>query len=288
MDTPRSATPASHLAASDILRVMTYNIRFDYEPDGVNRWPNRRRAVTDLIRHEDADVVGLQEVLPHQLDDIRADLSDIYDIVAVARADSRPGGGDRMTILFRRTRFEAVEHGGFWLSQTPEIPGSVGWDASAPRNAAWTRLRHRASGSSSGHLPDVFVCCTHLDHLGGEARVNGAKLIRQRMTALTRDLPLLVMGDFNTEPHEAPHAAMTDTATSAPLSDAAASNGAPSRPTYYGFDGLGDALRSEPAVLDYIFHNHRLAITGYTVVETRNGIYYPSDHLPVVATFRFG
>jgi endonuclease/exonuclease/phosphatase family metal-dependent hydrolase len=269
---------------------MTFNIHYDTGLDGPhpNNWASRRARVVESIRLGAPDIAGLQEPLPHQVADLQTDLGADHEIIAASRTDDRLGGGEHMVILFRRACFVLLDHGSFWLSETPAIPGSIGWDASAPRLALWTLLRPVVPGIHT----DVLVCCTHLDHLGAEARLHGATLVRRHTAALAQGVPVIIMGDFNAESHEAPHAAMTDPrdSISPPLCDVThappcALNAR--RPTFRGFTGYGDDGRPRPAVIDFIFHDPRLVPEGYEVIEQRHNGCYPSDHLPAVATLRF-
>ena len=118
-------------ACAEPITVMSYNIRYDTASDGVNQWSNRKDRVAALIRRNRPDLVGLQEALRTQLDDLLTRLPD-YDVYGVGRDDGMTKG-EYSAILVRRTRFEVRASDTFWLSDTPAVAGSKGWDAALPR-----------------------------------------------------------------------------------------------------------------------------------------------------------
>src|SRR5687768_13886923 len=226
---PTTATGGSARAttgsATPPLRVMSFNIRYDTPSDGVNAWPLRRDWVAALIRFHGADVVGVQEALAHMLTDLDTRLPG-FARVGVGRADGRTGG-EFSAILYRTDRVALIDSGTFWLSPTPEVPGSKGWDAAIERVATWARFRDRRTGCRYVHLN------THFDHEGERARQESARLIRRRLAELAGGDPVVVTGDLNAVPASAPYRVLTrDTigGALAPLIDAYAA----SRAGHYG------------------------------------------------------
>ena len=173
------------------VRFMTFNIRFDTPIDAPagNRWADRRMSVIETVRRFDPDVVGFQEALRPQLDDLTEAFPG-HEAVGEPREAGELG--EYVPLLFRRDRFEADGHGDFWLSLTPETGGSRGWDADNPRHCTWARLRDRALGLRFAAFN------THLDRWGSLARLEASRLIVARV-ALAPELPAVVMGDFNAE-----------------------------------------------------------------------------------------
>jgi len=185
--------PAPALALPDPdrdIHVASFNVRYAAAKDGDNAWPLRRDRVRDAIAAWNADIIGMQEVEAEQADWLRARFPR-YVFHGVGRTDGQRAG-EFAPILFRRDRFEPVESGHFWLSPTPETPGSRGWDAALERMASWARLKDRATGRT------LLVLNTHLDHRGVEARVRSLELIRERVASLARGDPVIITGDFNT------------------------------------------------------------------------------------------
>ncbi|MDF1503290.1 endonuclease/exonuclease/phosphatase family protein [Roseisolibacter sp. H3M3-2] len=258
------------------LRVMTFNIRLDLASDGPNAWPNRKDWVPALIRFHGADAVGVQEALHRQLLDLDARLPG-WARVGVGRADGREGG-EYSAILYRADRLEALASGTFWLSPTPEAPGSKGWDAAIERVATWARFRDRRTGCEHLHLN------THFDHVGETARQESARLIRRRLDSLARGLPVVVTGDLNSNPRSVGYRIFTrDTVagTRGPLLDAFAV----SRDPHYGPTSTWQAFRAlEPEQrIDYVLVSPDVAVRSHGILPDSWDGRFPSDHLPVLA-----
>lgn len=257
---------SSSLRAQPIT-VMTYNIRYDNAGDGVNQWDKRRDRVFALLKKYDPDIIGVQEALHHQLTDITGHMGK-YHFFGAGRDD---GGkkGEYSAILIRKDRFELLDQNTFWLSKTPEVPGSKDWDAAITRVATWAKLRDKITKK-------VFVIInTHFDHIGKESRKNAAALLKQRAATLAKDLPLIITGDFNFTREAPPYRVIMDPST-LEIVDPAPANSPPG--TACGFE-----LNSRPCVaIDYIFHTTHWHGGKYQVVQDNDGKYYPSDHLPVV------
>jgi len=261
------------------LRVCTYNVRRDIADDSPYDWARRRDAVASTLRFHRPDLVGLQEPAADQYDDLRAALEDY------AWAGESRGAGDRegefCPVGYRRDRFDRLEGGTFWLSETPETPGSVGWDATYPRIATWVRLRDSLTDRRLVSLN------THFDHRGERAGRESARLVLDRLAAVCDGDPALVGGDFNCTPGGEPYAILVgERESESPLVDAREAT--PHRPhgpatTRTDFESLVPDTR-----IDHVF----LAdcdVRGYAVATDMGGDgWYPSDHLPVVVDFSVG
>ncbi len=257
------------------LRVMTFNIRYDTPNDGPNAWPHRRDWVAGLIRYHAADAVGVQEALVHMLTDLDVRLPG-FARVGVGRTDGRTGG-EFSAILYRTDRLELLDSGTFWLSPTPEVPGSKGWDADFERVATWARFRDRRSGCRHLHLN------THLDHVGEQARRQSARLIRRRAATLAADLPIVVTGDLNADPASEPYRIFTrdSIAGRPPLRDAFLV----SRDGHYGPTSTWTAFRAiEPdRRIDYVLVSPEVSVRNHAILPDSWDGRFPSDHLPVIA-----
>ena len=185
------------------IRWGTFNIRLQNDGDeraGVG-WSVRRDRVADYIRKNHIDVVGMQEVLHAQLEDLLARLPE-YDYVGVGRTDGATKG-EYSPVFFLKEKFEVLEKGNFWLSETPEVPGSVGWDAALERIASYAKLRDKATGK-------VFMAVnTHFDHVGVKARRESAKLIMRKIQEIVGTRPAVVTGDFNVTENDEAYKTMT-------------------------------------------------------------------------------
>ena len=99
----------------------TFNLRMDTEKDGVNAWPNRKEMVKGLIRFHDFDIFGTQEGFKHMLDGI-AEL-DGYAYIGAGRDDGEDAG-EHSAIFYKTSRFDLLDKGNFWFSETPDVPVS--------------------------------------------------------------------------------------------------------------------------------------------------------------------
>jgi len=257
-------------ASSQLLKVMTYNIRYDNPGDGGNAWSNRKHHVIELLNRSQPDILGVQEALFNQLEDLVRNL-DGYAYVGVGRDDGKRKG-EYSAILYRKDEFEVRDHNTFWLSETPDKPGSKSWDAAITRVATWARLYSKMAQT------EIVVINTHFDHIGKEARIRSAELIRKKIPEIAGDLPVLLTGDLNFKRQEPPYQALMRTG-GYPLIDAA-----PDDPpgTFCGFE-VG---KIECVPIDYIFYSSHWRLIDYNVLKVSNMRYYPSDHLPVLANIR--
>ncbi|MBW3555105.1 MAG: endonuclease/exonuclease/phosphatase family protein, partial [Gemmatimonadetes bacterium] len=160
--------PSGDAASSDAaLRVMTFNVRYGTAPDGADAWPHRRAQLLRVVTDHDPDVLGLQEALRFQVDEIRAAMDEPGEVVGVGRDDGAEAG-EYSAILYDRGRLALLDQGTFWLSDTPSVPGSTSWGNRIPRIATWARLRDTATDTS------FYVVNTHWDHESQNARERSA------------------------------------------------------------------------------------------------------------------
>jgi endonuclease/exonuclease/phosphatase family metal-dependent hydrolase len=255
--------------SAEPLGVMTFNIRLNLASDGVNAWPNRKEAVARIIRDHRADLVGLQEALPEQLADLDRLLPQ-FGRFGVGRASNRTG--EHSAILYRKDRFEVVEHDTFWLSETPEIAGTKGWDAAYERIVTWGKLRDRQTGQTFLHFN------THLDHVGVMARREGTRLLLSNIDRIAADAPTILTGDFNATPESEPYRLVIEHGLRDALIASADRRGPDS--TWNAFKAIEPGRR-----IDFIFVRGAEVLEHEIVAETVEGR-FPSDHLPVMARIR--
>ena len=250
---------------------VSYNIRHATLDEGRDAWPRRKAAVFGLLADLDPDVLGLQESTGDQHAEVQERLPG-YEWAGVGD----PGSGAHNPVGVR-DRFALREAETAWLSETPAVQGSVGWDASFARVVTRLRLRDTATGRG------LAVFNTHFDHEGPTARAESARLLRERVDAL--DCEAVVLGDFNARPGSQPHDVLTGDGYDRPLADArdrAATVEGPET-TVTDFESP-DSGRE----LDHVFVTDGLAVDRYRVCDrAREGGRYPSDHLPLFARLRF-
>ena len=265
---------SSYPSVDPPLRLLSFNVRLDTPEDGDDVWSARRELVASVVREVRPDIVGFQEPLSHQL----AYLDDALDheFAGVGRADG-DREGEFTPVGHVPVRLERLAAGTFWLSPTPDEPGSVGWDASCPRIATWAVLSDRDADRQ------LLVCNTHLDHEGSVARREGVRVVLKRLGEVAaRHDPdrVVLMGDFNCTPGSDPYELITGEEVGPALVDArelAAEVAGPVE-TFHDFDGEPDER------IDYVFVDSGTEVRRYeTVTRDRDGS-YPSDHFPVLAT----
>lgn len=257
-------------AAAQTLRVMSFNVRLPSDADGPDRWERRRASMVRTIREQQPDVIGTQELYALQAEYLVARLP---EYAWFGRGRSGGGGDDdeRMGVFYRHDRLRVIESGDFWLSDTPDMPGSISWDHPYPRMVTWA-LFERIGDGRRFHLLNTHLPYREQDD---EARLRGALAILQRLRALPDDVPVVLTGDFNALPESCTHAQLT-----ALLQDAWTAAARREGP-----DGTFHAFTGQPQRrIDWILFRGLRTDAVRTVVGQENGR-YPSDHFPVVADF---
>ncbi len=257
-------------AAARDLTVMSLNIRLPAEGDGANRWELRRHLTAATIGRAAPDVIGTQELFKRQGDDLVARLPR-YRWIGIGRSGTGKADDEHMGIFYRADRLVVERWGNFWLSDTPAVPGSITWGHPYPRMVTWAIFRKR-----DGARFAMFN--THLPYRAEDeaAREKGAALLASRIPGIAGDLPVVVTGDFNTEPDSPTHARLARELTDA--WDRAATRSGPAA-TFHGFTGKPDRR------IDWIF-TRGFTVGAARTIDTRQGALFPSDHYTVVATLR--
>ena len=255
-----------------VFRVATFNIRCpgDKPP---NTWQERMPRINAVLKNHQIDLVGLQEATYQQLQAIIQDTGLAYIGKGRSDGDKR---GEHSCILYREERFECLESHTFWLSETPEKPGSRSWKSVCPRICTWGRFRDRRSGIIFVHIN------THLDHGSPAARENGAKLIISKLPDIQRKQPAILTGDFNAVPDSPPIKILMG----AFKNSARHSLAEPTGPTGtgHGYKPTPEKLARPP--IDFVFVSQCFEVLEHhTLTDTFDGL-YPSDHFPVLAVLR--
>lgn len=174
------------------LTVASYNIRLENESDNAqgDGWKQRYPIICQLIKFNDFEIFGAQEVKDGQLGDMLSQLPD-YNYTGVGRDDGERAG-EYSPIFYKKAKFELLKAGTFWLSETPEKP-SVGWDAALPRICSWGYFKDKESGLK------FWFMNLHMDHIGVEARKESAKLVLKKVREMCGKDPVILTGDFNVD-----------------------------------------------------------------------------------------
>ena len=261
------AMPA--IAADTALRIMSFNIRLPAESDGVDYWETRKPLAVRMLREQQPDVIGLQELVKAQADYL---VRELPQYAWFGRGREADGGGEHMGVFYRKDRLKVIESGDFWLSDTPDVAGSITWGHPHPRMVTWALFEQRSDGRR------FYLFNTHLPYRDEDeaARLKGAQAIARRLATLPDDVPVVLTGDFNTTPDSDAHAVLAGTLqdawTTAPRVEGIDA-------TFHGFTGRADRR------IDWIFVRGA-QLESITSVTTRWNNRYPSDHFPLVATLR--
>ena len=255
-------------------KIATFNIRYDNRNDTGNLWVDRKPYVSGLVKFHDFDIVGMQEVLKNQLDDLSGLLAD-YDKVGVGRDDGKDKG-EHEPVFYKKSRFVQLQHGDFWLSETPEKPGP-GWDARLNRICTWVQLQDRQSKKR------FYVFNVHFDHQGIQARKESSKLMLTRIKSIAGNNPAILLGDFNGDHQSEWYQTL---ARSVVIRDALKDVKEP----YFNngsFNSFGKSL-AHHSVIDHIFISKTFTALKWGVLTDSYQGKYPSDHFPVMAEIRLG
>ncbi len=271
-------------AAREPLTVMSFNIRYGTAADGENQWTARREMLFDLVRAQNADVIGLQEALGSQIREISAAVPG-YAVVGVGRDDAL-AKGEYSAILFRTDRLHVAESGTFWFSDTPEVPASKSWGNNITRICTWARFVDR-DGRGFWHFN------LHLDHQSQPSRERSTELLRKRIEARAfPGEPVVVTGDFNVgEGNPALRALVAS-----PGPDGVSAQPAPPLVDTFRVVHPGERVvgtfsgfkfgQVNGEKIDYVLVQPGTEVLSADIVRTSRGDRYPSDHFPVVARVR--
>jgi endonuclease/exonuclease/phosphatase family metal-dependent hydrolase len=268
-------------AAADI-KVMSFNIRYGTAKDGENHWDKRKDFLAETIKAFGPDLLGTQETLGFQRDFLSEKFIG-YDVLGVGRDDGKDKG-EMMAVYWRKERFEKVDGGHFWLSETPEVAGSKSWDSSLPRMATWVKLKDKLKTDAK---PVLFVN-THFDHIGKVARLEAAKLIRDRIGTLGKDCSVILTGDFNSGEGSEPYKALFEGSgkDESPVVDsfrvAHPKRGGAEEGTFSGFK----AGASKGSRIDWIGVSRDWTVVAAGIDRTERNARTPSDHFPITTQLR--
>ena len=236
-----------------------------WEKKKVGTFRQRKPLMKKALTKHGADVIGVQECKPMWERFLNRNLRGFDSIIKYRSKTSK----EATPIYWRKDKFEKLDGGHFWLSETPDVEGSIGWDAKCSRVTSWVLLRDIQSQKEF-----VFVN-THLDHVGELARINGVKLICKFIRdKIGESMPLILVGDFNAWPD-------SETIRNANklLCDArAAAKESTNSPTFHAY---GDENRRD--IIDYIYISQNIRCNTFNIVKETKRNSYQSDHYGIIA-----
>jgi endonuclease/exonuclease/phosphatase family metal-dependent hydrolase len=255
------------------LEVISFNIRLDHEGDGINQWKHRIPLVQSYLEEKKPAIIGMQEVLPNQLDDLK-NIMEGYNFVAAGREDGI-NKGEACPVFFDKELLSLKDSGHFWLSETPEDPGSMSWGTHYPRIVTWTKLKIKENGKT------LFFFNTHFSHISEEARIKSAEMLLQEIKRIAGVEPVILTGDFNTPAESGPYNTIINSADEnfrLLNAEEIAETKNHGNITYNAFDPGYEGTR-----IDFIFVSESLKVKEHTVDEIKQDSLFISDHFPVRA-----
>lgn len=270
-----AAQPAS-VKTTGPFKVMTFNIRFANPGDNEYAWKHRKAMVAQTVQLHHPGLLGIQEGLHEQVKYLDKKLKN-YSYTGCGRDDGKTSG-EYSAIFYRHDRLELLQHGTFWLSETPGKPGSTSWGNSITRICTWGKFRDKITGREFYHFN------THWDHQSANSRKKSAELIAEKALEIAGDTLLYLSGDMNTTTDAEPIQTLlgngfADTRKKAVLGHIGA-----------GFTYVGFPYEPGGRTIDYVMVKNApdaLHVLLNATLTTHNNGYYPSDHLPVIALFQF-
>lgn len=254
------------------MKIMTYNM-LHIDNDPANDWNKRKDLIHSLIVKEDPDVIGTQECLFTQIQDILNMLPD-YNWVGLGRRGG--SNDDYMAIFYKRDRMTLLEYDHFWLSDTPDLIGSMSFGNKLPRMVTWAKFEDKHTGNVFYHMN------THLDYICEEARIKGAKLICKKVKEFQPNILTFLTGDFNTDVKTTPFNILVKEGHFIDTWDLAREHINKTNGTKNDFifkDG-GDQR------IDWILVKETVLVNSIKVITDCPEGLFPSDHFPVIADCR--
>ena len=251
------------------LMVGSYNIRYKNWNDSVqgNVWNKRCQVICDQLNFMAPDVFGAQEVLYGQLQDMKAAL-DGYDYIGIGRDDGERAG-EHEAIFYKTDKIKLLDHGDFWLSETPEKPG-LGWDAVCVRICTW--------GKFSMDEAIFYYFNLHMDHVGVIARREAAKLVVARIREIAQGAPVVLTGDFNVDQTNEIYTIFTESGLLKDSYDAARIR--------FAENGTFNAFKTEyytTSRIDHVFVSPEIQVESYGVLT--NSYWTPDETIDTLKAF---
>lgn len=292
---PQAEQAAGLSSEASPVRVMSFNLRYGTADDGDNAWPHRRDLVMRTIRDFDPTLLGVQEALRFQLDELHAEFPRLAEI-GIGRDDGAEAG-EYSAILYDQNRLERLDSGTFWLSDTPDVVASTSWGNRITRIVTWARFRDRAGGDDDGGGSNgtsresggatFYVFNTHWDHESQPSRERSAELILRRIADRDGGGPVILTGDFNAGEDNPAFtrliAADADAADHLRDTFRTLHPDAKDVGTFNGFTGERSGEK-----IDAILVSGEWRVLEAGIDRAHDGARYPSDHFPVTAVVALG
>ncbi len=267
--TPVVPESDSSVLLSEDIKVISYNIKSGGKKDLSPQ--NRKDKIKKILDEQSADVMGIQEATPFWMENLPEMFGEKYDIVGVGRSDDE--SSEANPILYLKEKYNLIDSGTFWLSDTPDIMSNT-WGASFNRICTYVVLENKQTGFRFAQFN------THFDHTSTEATEKSADLIIEKIAQIAPDLPIVLMGDFNSNPSSVVYQKLSNAFTDASKIAISCDTGKTGR-TYHGHELFLQTFSGEP--IDYFFVNDGcLIVEKFEIIDEKVDGIYPSDHYPLM------
>lgn len=258
-------------------KVMSFNIRLNTSVDKDNAWPNRKEVLAAEIKENAPILFGVQEAKWEQMEYLTKVFPD-YGTIGVGRDDGARGG-EFSAVFYKKSAFDLLDSGTFWLSETPEKAGSRGWDAACRRVVSWGKFKCKATQKT------LLYANTHFDHIGKKARHESALMMIKKLPEMAKGCPVIVSGDFNSSTNSEVYKIITnglDGIEGLIDTNPAAKQREPGSGST--FQSFGKYSGKKNIVIDYIFVSKTIKVEKFKICPEKRDGRFCSDHNGIVAT----
>ncbi|SFI81245.1 endonuclease/exonuclease/phosphatase family protein [Planctomicrobium piriforme] len=270
-----SLAPQVSAADPAPLRVMSFNIRYAAAKDGPNAWDLRKDFLIETIHKFNPDLLGTQETEAGQRGFLVQHFSE-YGELGVGRDDGQLQG-EMMAVFYRKSRFDLVEGGHFWLSETPDVAGSKSWNSAHPRMVTWVLLKDKLGPDQ----PELYFFNTHFDHISQEARNHGGLILHDRIAAASERAAVIVTGDFNSKEGSEPYTNLFTPHAGQPLLTDAYRAVHPAVGPEEGTANAFNPANITGARIDWIGFTKQFTAKSAEINRVEREGKLPSDHFPI-------
>ena len=253
--------------SDEAIRIMSFNVR--YCDDKAGSVKNRSKISLAIVNQYAPDSFGVQEATGEWLDIFTEGLGGKYAYVGHAR-DEKGYESEYSAVFYLKDKYNLIDSGTTWLSETPEVEYSKSFDSACHRVASWAVLENKETGEKYTHLN------THLDHVLEETRTAQIGVFIDKLTELKKSGNVFCTGDFNTEPTSEAYAKMLGVSDDARLVAGNSDEGI----TYHNY---GKIKEGSSGPIDYIFVPKGANVDTFKIIRNTAKDMYPSDHYPIVA-----
>ena len=255
--------------AENALRIMSFNLRYRDDKDGSVK--NRSKIASAIIEQYAPDSFGVQEATGGWLDILNKALGEKYAYVGEAR-DDMGYKSERSAVFYLKDKYNLIDEGTIWLSETPEVKYTKSFDSACHRVATWAVLENKETGEVYTHLN------THLDHVLEETRARQIEVLIDKLEQLQQKTRVFCTGDFNTDQRSETYKRMLRVVDDSRAVAESSDDGI----TFHDY-GKAAADGEYNGAIDYVFVPGGSRVSTYKIIRNTVKDMYPSDHYPVVA-----